>query len=72
MATEFNTGSFFARWAFAIALVLGTYNPSDYSYASWLPACHGHISGDALADSSTWMKRKAETLRRSIHFAAST
>lgn len=36
MATEFNIGSFFARWIFAIALVLGTYNPSDYSYASWV------------------------------------
>lgn len=36
MATEFNIGSFFARWVFAIALVLGTYNPSDYSYVSWV------------------------------------
>ena len=36
MATEFNIGSFFARWLFAIALVLGTYNPSDYSYVSWV------------------------------------
>ncbi|MCB1689187.1 MAG: hypothetical protein KDI33_11890 [Halioglobus sp.] len=38
MATEFNIGSFFARWLFAIALVLGTYNPSDYSYVSWVMA----------------------------------
>ena len=29
MATEFNIGSFFARWIFAVALVFGTYNPSD-------------------------------------------
>jgi hypothetical protein len=36
MATEFNIGSFFARWIFAIVLVLGTYNPTDYSYASWV------------------------------------
>lgn len=36
MATEFNIGSFFARWLFAIALVVGTYNPTDYSYASWV------------------------------------
>ena len=36
MATEFNIGSFFGRWLFAIALVFGTYNPSDYSYASWV------------------------------------
>ncbi|CAA0125405.1 Uncharacterised protein [Halioglobus japonicus] len=38
MATEFNMGSFFARWLFAIALVFGTYNPSDYSYVSWVMA----------------------------------
>lgn len=38
MATEFTTGSFFVRWLFAIALVFGTYNPSDYSYVSWVMA----------------------------------
>lgn len=38
MATEFNIGSFFARWLFAIALVLGSYNPSDFSYVSWVMA----------------------------------
>tara|TARA_R110002072_G_scaffold172731_1_gene327133 strand:+ start:1298 stop:1714 length:417 start_codon:yes stop_codon:yes gene_type:complete len=38
MATEFNIGSFFARWIFAVALVFGTYNPSDYSYVSWVVA----------------------------------
>ncbi|MEZ5501187.1 MAG: DUF6524 family protein [Halioglobus sp.] len=36
MANEFNIGSFFARWLFAILLVFGTYNPSDYSYVSWV------------------------------------
>jgi hypothetical protein len=36
MATEFNAGSFMGRWLFAILLVFGTYNPSDYSYVSWL------------------------------------
>ena len=36
MAVEFNIGSFFTRWLFAIVLVFGTYNPSDYSYVSWV------------------------------------
>ena len=36
MATEFSAGSFFGRWLFSIVLVLGTYNPSDYSYVSWV------------------------------------
>lgn len=36
MAVEFRIGSFFARWLFAIVLVLGTYNPTDYSYVSWV------------------------------------
>lgn len=36
MATEFNAGSFIGRWGFALALVLGTYNPTDYSYLSWI------------------------------------
>ena len=38
MANEFNIGSFFARWLFAALLVFGTYNPTDYSYLSWLLA----------------------------------
>ncbi|MEZ5571383.1 MAG: DUF6524 family protein [Halioglobus sp.] len=38
MANEFNTLSFIVRWLFAIALVLGTYNPTDYSYVSWVMA----------------------------------
>jgi hypothetical protein len=36
MANEFDTGSFFARWLFAVVLVLGTYNPTEYSYANWV------------------------------------
>ena len=35
MAVEFNAVSFLGRWAFAAALVFGTYNPTDFSYASW-------------------------------------
>ena len=38
MANEFNVGSFFARWLFAALLVFGSYNPTDYSYLSWLLA----------------------------------
>ena len=38
MATEFNTGSFLGRWIFALALVLGTYNPTDWSYINWAMA----------------------------------
>ena len=38
MASEFNVGSFFARWLFALLLVLGTYNPTDYSYVGWVLA----------------------------------
>ena len=36
MATEFDMGSFLGRWLFAVLLVFGTYNPSDYSYVSWV------------------------------------
>jgi hypothetical protein len=35
MATEFNAGSFIGRWIFALALVLGTYNPTQWCYYSW-------------------------------------
>lgn len=42
-STEFNIGSFFARWLFAIALVLGTYNPTDYSYVSWVMGQTSHF-----------------------------
>jgi hypothetical protein len=36
MATEFSVGGFFSRWLFAVVLVFGTYNPSDYSYMNWV------------------------------------
>ena len=36
MANDFDAGSLFARWLFAAALVFGTYNPTSYSYVSWL------------------------------------
>ena len=36
MAQEFKAIGFLARWLFAAALVLGTYNPSDYSYFNWV------------------------------------
>jgi len=38
MATEFNTVSFLGRWLFALVLVIGTYNPTDYSYVGWILA----------------------------------
>ena len=38
MATEFTAVSFIARWLFALALVFGTYNPTDYSYYNWVMA----------------------------------
>ncbi len=36
MAKEFSLVSVLARWLFAAALVFGTYNPTEYSYASWV------------------------------------
>ena len=41
MAKQFNAVSFLLRVLFAVALVFGTYNPTDYSYISWV------FSGDA-------------------------
>ncbi len=38
MANSFDVGSFLSRWLFAAVLVFGTYNPTDYSYVSWLLA----------------------------------
>lgn len=35
MARNLSTGGFLARVAFALILVLGTYNPTDLSYISW-------------------------------------
>jgi hypothetical protein len=36
MASNFGIDSFFVRWVFALLLVLGTYNPSPFSYLGWL------------------------------------
>ncbi len=38
MATEFNAGSFVGRWIFALILVLGSYNPTEWCYFSWATA----------------------------------
>ncbi|MEM1153279.1 MAG: DUF6524 family protein [Pseudomonadota bacterium] len=38
MATEFTPLSFLGRWAFALVLVLGTYNPTQWCYFSWATA----------------------------------
>ena len=38
MANDFDVGSLLGRWIFAVALVFGTYNPTSYSYVSWLLA----------------------------------
>lgn len=38
MASNFDAGSFISRWLFAVALVFGTYNPTEYSYISWVAA----------------------------------
>ena len=36
MATQFTFNSFLLRFAFALALVFLTYNPSGYSWVGWL------------------------------------
>ena len=36
MALSFNAGSFVGRLVFAAILVFGTYNPTSFSYVSWL------------------------------------
>lgn len=36
MASQFTFGSFLLRFAFALALVFLTYNPSGYSWVGWL------------------------------------
>lgn len=38
MAKSFGVDSFLARWAFALVLVLGTYNPTRFSFVGWLLA----------------------------------
>ena len=36
MARSIGIDGFLGRWVFAVLLVLGSYNPSGYSYVSWL------------------------------------
>lgn len=48
MASEFNAGSFLGRWVFALALVLGTYNPTQYCYSAWALA-EGTTFGPLIA-----------------------
>ena len=36
MAQPFGVGSFFLRWLFAAVLVFGTYNPTQWSWLSWV------------------------------------
>ncbi len=38
MSKEFKAVGLLWRWLFAALLVYGTYNPTDYSYASWIAA----------------------------------
>lgn len=33
---DFDLGSLLLRWLFAAALVFGSYNPTEYSYISWI------------------------------------
>ncbi len=43
MAQTFTAGSFIGRWFFALVLVLGSYNPTAYSYVSWVLARSTHF-----------------------------
>ncbi len=36
MAKQFNVVSLLLRFLFAVVLVFGTYNPTDFSYISWV------------------------------------
>lgn len=36
MSQSLGFDGFLARWAFALVLVLGTYNPTGYSYVTWV------------------------------------
>jgi hypothetical protein len=38
MAGQFGFDSFMLRWLFAAVLVFGTYNPTAFSYVSWILA----------------------------------
>lgn len=48
MARDLGAGGFLARIVFAMALVLGTYNPTDFSYVSWAFS-EGHEFGPVTA-----------------------
>lgn len=48
MATEFNMGSLLGRWVFALVLVLGTYNPTQWCYFNWVTA-EGTTFGPVVA-----------------------
>ena len=36
MSSDLGVGGFLGRWLFSLVLVLGTYNPSGYSYFTWM------------------------------------
>ena len=36
MSENVGVGGFLGRWVFALVLVLGTYNPSGYSFVTWV------------------------------------
>ncbi len=38
MSNRFTFVDLIGRWIFAVLLVFGTYNPTDFSYVSWLTA----------------------------------
>ncbi len=44
MAYSFTPGSFMLRWLFTAILVLGSYNPTDWSYASWVLAADNPVT----------------------------
>lgn len=48
MASSFNALSYLGRWLFALLLVLGTYNPTDYSFAGWVMS-DSAVFGSAMA-----------------------
>ncbi len=48
MASNLGIGGFIARIIFSMALVLGTYNPTQYSYISWAFG-EGHEFGPGTA-----------------------
>jgi len=43
MSKEFTALGLLGRWLFALVLVFGTYNPTSYSYVSWILADTAHF-----------------------------